>query len=119
MLASVHDSVIMRADRGYWCLPEIDLGLPLTSEMCAALAAHIELKILAQAALTGRRFSAKDAVAAGITAESQAENNVLPRAIEIASGLADKNRRVTAAHKTLLYGEAIANTTAGWREKRE
>jgi Delta3-Delta2-enoyl-CoA isomerase len=115
MLASVHDSVIMRADRGYWCLPEVDLGFPLTPEMYAALAAHIELKVLAQASLTGRRFSAEDAVAAGIAAESQGEDNVLPRAVEIASGLADKNRRVIAAHKTLLYGQAIANTV-GARE---
>jgi enoyl-CoA hydratase/carnithine racemase len=119
MFASVHDAVIMRADRGYWCLPEVDLGLPLTPEMYAALAAHIELKVLAQAALTGRRFSAEDAVAAGIAVERQAENNVLPRAVEIASGLADKSRRVIAAHKTLLYGEAIAKTTAGWRDRRE
>ena len=119
MLASAHDAVIMRADRGYWCLPEVDLGLPLTPQMYATLAAHLDPKILAQAALTGRRFSADDAVAAGIAVELQAENNVLPRAVEIASGLADKSRHVIAAHKTLLYGEAIANTTPVWRGRRE
>src|SRR3954463_3515242 len=29
MLAVAHDYVVMREDRGFWCLPEVDLGLPL------------------------------------------------------------------------------------------
>jgi enoyl-CoA hydratase/carnithine racemase len=29
MLATAHDFRVMRDDRGYWCLPEVDLGLPL------------------------------------------------------------------------------------------
>ena len=114
MLASVHDCVVMRADRGYWCLPEVDLGLPLTKEMYAALAAHLEPRALALAALTGHRFSAEEAVAAGIATEAVPEDEVLARAIEIASGLAEKNRGVIAAHKSLLYGDAIAITTARW-----
>ena len=118
MLAAVHDRVVMRADRGYWCLPEVDLGLPLTPEMYAALAAHLDRRVLAEAALTGRRFSAEQAVAAGIVAEAQPEDDVLPRSIEIASGLADKSRRVVAAHKALLYGDVVAATTAGWRKTR-
>jgi enoyl-CoA hydratase/carnithine racemase len=114
MLASVHDCVIMRADRGYWCLPEVDLGLPLTPEMYAALEAHVEPRALARAALTGHRFSAEDAVLAGIATEAVAEEEVLTRAISVASAMADKNRSVIAAHKSLLYGEAIATTTARW-----
>ena len=91
----------MRADRGYWCLPEVDLGLPLTPEMYAALAAHVEPRTLARAALTGERFTALDAVAAGIATEALPEEEVLPRAIEIAEGLAAKNRSVIGAHKSL------------------
>jgi Delta3-Delta2-enoyl-CoA isomerase len=115
MLASVHDSVIMRADRGYWCLPEVDLGLPLTPEMYAALAAHLEPRTLARAALTGERFTAVDAVAAGIATEAVPEEEVLSRAIEIAEGLAAKNRSVIGAHKSLLYGDAIAFTKERWQ----
>jgi enoyl-CoA hydratase/carnithine racemase len=111
MLASVHDCVVMRSDRGYWCLPEVDLGLPLTKEMYAALAAHVEPRTLARAALSGHRFSAEEAVAAGIASEAVPEDEVLGRAVEIASGLAEKNRGVIAAHKSLLYGDAIAITT--------
>jgi enoyl-CoA hydratase/carnithine racemase len=112
MLASVHDCVIMRADRGYWCLPEVDLGLPLTPEMYAALAAHVEPRTLARAALTGHRFSPEEAVASGIATEAVPEAEVLTRAIEVATAMADKNRSVIGAHKSLLYGEAITMTTA-------
>ena len=31
MLAICHDHRVMRADRGYWCLPEVDLGMPFTT----------------------------------------------------------------------------------------
>lgn len=56
MLAAAHDHRIMREDRGYWCLPEADLGLPLTPTMYATLASHVPRPALADAALTGRRY---------------------------------------------------------------
>ena len=37
MFATAHDFRVMRDDRGYWCLPEVDLGLPLTPAMTAVI----------------------------------------------------------------------------------
>jgi len=108
MLASAHDRAVMRQDRGYWCLPEVDLGLPLTPEMHAVLAAHLPPATLAEAALTGRRYPGSEAVAAGIAAEAVPEDAVVARAVEIAAELASKDRGVLRAHKRLLYGEAIS-----------
>jgi Delta3-Delta2-enoyl-CoA isomerase len=65
MLATAHDCVLMRSGRGYWCLPEVDLGLPLTPAMFSVLAAHLPRATLADAALTGRRYTAEDAITAG------------------------------------------------------
>jgi enoyl-CoA hydratase/carnithine racemase len=107
MLAAAHDVRVMRADRGFWCLPEVDLGLPLTPAMYAVLEAHLPRAALAEAALTGRRFSGPDAHAAGIVTEVAPEDGVLPRAIELAAAQAGKDRTVIAAHKRLLYGDAI------------
>ena len=104
MLATAHDYRVMREDRGYWCLPEVDLGLPLTPVMYEVLAAHLPRAALADAALSGRRYSGPEARAAGIVTEVAAEDDVLPRAIEIAAALAGKDRRVIAEHKRLLYG---------------
>jgi Delta3-Delta2-enoyl-CoA isomerase len=108
MLASAHDHVVMRADRGYWCLPEVDLGLPLSPAMYATVAAHLPPPTLRTAALTGRRYTGAEAVEAGIADQVVPEAEVVARAVELAAGLADKNRDVVAAHKRLLYGDAMA-----------
>jgi enoyl-CoA hydratase/carnithine racemase len=107
MLASCHDVVVMREDRGYWCLPEVDLGLPLTPAMFAAVASHLPPKALAEATLTGKRYAGPEAVAAGIAEEVAAEDLVLPRAVELARAMAGKDRGVIGAHKALLRGDLI------------
>src|SRR5262249_29524710 len=38
MLALAHDFRVMRADRGYFCLPEVDINLPLAPGMTALIA---------------------------------------------------------------------------------
>jgi Delta3-Delta2-enoyl-CoA isomerase len=106
VLAIAHDFLVMRADRGYWCMPEADLGLPVTAPMYAVLEAKLPRRAAQQAILTGRRFGGTDAAAAGIVHEAVAEDQVLPRAIELAAGLAAKDRRTLAAHKRLLFGAA-------------
>ena len=107
MLACAHDQIIMRADRGYWCLPEVDLGLPLTPAMYATVAAHLPGPTLAEAVLTGHRYGGVEACAAGIASEAVAEDEVLTRAVTVAAEMAAKDRTVLAAHKELLYGEAL------------
>jgi Delta3-Delta2-enoyl-CoA isomerase len=111
MLATAHDHLIMREDRGYWCLPEVDLGLPLTPAMFAVVAAHLPPTTLRESALTGRRYGGPDAVAAGIADAVAPEPDVVDHAVALATGLADKNRKVIAAHKRLLFGDAL--TTCG------
>jgi enoyl-CoA hydratase/carnithine racemase len=108
MLATAHDHLVMREDRGYWCLPEVDLGLPLTPAMYATVAAHLPEATRRDAALTGRRYAGPEALAAGIVHEIVAEDAVLDRAVEVAAALAGKNRDVIAEHKRLMYGDAIA-----------
>lgn len=113
MLARAHDAVVMREDRGYWCLPEVDLGLPLTPAMHATVATHVPGATMAEAALTGRRYTGPEAVAAGIADETALEGEVVPRAVELAAAMAGKNRDVIRAHKALLHGDAIATCGAG------
>jgi enoyl-CoA hydratase/carnithine racemase len=104
MLAAAHDFRVMREDRGYWCIPEVDLGLPLTPIMYAVLAAHIPRPALTEAALTGRRFSGPEALERGIVTELAAEDALVERAIELAAAHAGKDRKVIAEHKRLLHG---------------
>jgi len=106
-LAVAHDFAVMRLDRGYWCMPEADLGLPLTPEYVSLLRAKLPSRALHEALVTGRRYGGPDALAAGIVHQVAAEDEVLAQAVKLAADLAGKDRRTLAEHKRLLYGEAI------------
>jgi enoyl-CoA hydratase/carnithine racemase len=106
MLSSAFDLRIMREDRGYWCLPEVDLGLPLTAGMTATVTARLPAPAAADAMLTGRRYDAHAALAIGIVDDVAPESEVLDRAIATATEMATKNRSVIAEHKRQLFGAA-------------
>ena len=114
MLAVSHDHSVMRFDRGYWCIPEVDLGLPLTPEMYAVLSARIDRPALAEAILTGKRYTASEAAAVRIVDEVASRDELVDRALEVAAGQATKDRSVLRIHKRLLYSDvldAVGETT--------
>jgi enoyl-CoA hydratase/carnithine racemase len=108
MLAAACDARVMRDDRGWWCLPEADLGLPLTEAMFATVASRLSGPTLQEAVVTGRRYTGPEAVAAGIAQAAVPEAEVVDRAVEMAAAMAGKDRATLAAHKRLLHGAAAA-----------
>lgn len=98
----------MREDRGYWCLPEVDLGLPVTEAMFATVTARLTVATAAEALNTARRYTAAEALAAGIVEHTAPEAAVLARALALAAPMAAKNRSVIGQHKRLLFGAAAA-----------
>lgn len=107
LLTAAHDFAVMREDRGYWCMPEADLGLPLTAEYLSVLSAKLPARTLQQAVVTGRRYGGQDALTEGIVHQVATEADVVPAAMRLAAQMARKDRRTIAEHKRLLYGEAI------------
>lgn len=107
MLASAHDAIVMREDRGYWCLPEVDLGLPLTPAMYHTVATKVPKATMAEASLTGRRYTGPEAVTAGIAAAAAPESSVVSLAVSMAAEQAGKDRNVVRKHKELLHAEAL------------
>jgi enoyl-CoA hydratase/carnithine racemase len=112
MLTCAADLRVMRSDRGYWCLPEVDLGFPLTVPMMRVVTARLPWPAAQEAILTGRRYTANEALEAGIVDEVAAEDAVVDRAVELAAPMAVKDRSVIAAHKRLLFGDAAV--ACGW-----
>ena len=45
MLALAHDDRVMRADRGFFLFPEVDIGLPFSSGMSALISAHTSHRV--------------------------------------------------------------------------
>src|SRR3954454_16505102 len=107
MLSLAHDFRVMRADRGFWCLPEADIRIPFTAPMAALIQARLSKKTAHEAMTTARRYGGEDAAAAGIADHPVAEGDVLPRAIEIAGALAAKDGATLAAIKEGMYPDAL------------
>lgn len=89
MFALSHDHRVMRSDRGFWNLPEAQLGMPFPAGMNALVSTRLGHPVASTAMLTSRRYGAEDAVAAGIVHEAADADSVLDRAVEVASGLAE------------------------------
>lgn len=107
MLALAHDHLIMREDRGYFCLPEADLGLPFTPGMNSLLLNRLPRRSAHEAMVTGRRFGGRDAVEAGIVDRAVPEEDVVSAAIDWAGGQAPKNPDTLRAIKGRMYEETI------------
>jgi Delta3-Delta2-enoyl-CoA isomerase len=99
MLTCAFDHRVMRADRGYWCLNEAEIGLPLTRRMTAAVLGRLPRATALEAMLTARRYAGPEALAAGIVEETADEDAVVTAAIDRAAQVASKHRSVIATHK--------------------
>ena len=108
MLAAACDARVMRADRGWWCLPEADLGLPLTDPMFAVVTNKLDRSVAHEAIVTGRRYTGPEAVAAGIAHAAVPESEVVEHAVALATAMAGKSRATLATHKRQLSGAAAA-----------
>jgi enoyl-CoA hydratase/carnithine racemase len=111
MLALAHDLIVMRGDRGYFCLPEVDLGIPFTAGMNALIRSRLPIATAHEAMTTARRYGGEDARAAGIVAATAGEREVLDVAIARAQDRAAKAGPVFGAIKARLYAEVIAELT--------
>ena len=108
MLALACDLRVMRADRGFVCLPEVDIGIPFTPGMTALLRTRLSPATANEAMVFGRRYGGHDAVTAGLVDEVASEERVVAAAIERAGPLAGKPRATVQAIKRGLYADALA-----------
>jgi enoyl-CoA hydratase/carnithine racemase len=106
-LLVAHDYRLMRADRGFFCMPEIDMRAFLHPGMTALLAARLPGQTVHEVLATGRRYGGGDAKAAGIVEEALPERELLQRALAIAAPLASKAHPVMKRIKADLYPHVL------------
>ncbi|HEY2775487.1 MAG TPA: enoyl-CoA hydratase-related protein [Candidatus Binatia bacterium] len=111
MLALAHEWRVMRSDRGFFCLPELDLGMPLVLGMRTLIREKIGVRAYRDTVLTGGRLGADDCLRIGIVDQVAAEAEVLPAAVERLRPLAGKNRDACRVLKRGLYAELLADLT--------
>jgi len=113
MMALAHDHRVMRTDRGYCCLPEIDLGLPLHPGMTALIQSRLPKQGAHEAIVSGARYGAEQACAAGIVQDVGAEDEVVEKAIARVAPYTGKSRETMYALKAGLYPHVLEALGAG------
>jgi enoyl-CoA hydratase/carnithine racemase len=108
MLALAHDQRVMRFDRGFFCLPEVDIGIPFTLGMNALITARLSARVAHEAMTTGRRYGGDAAAAAGIVEQAVDGELVLQTAVELGAALASKDPATLGAIKQRLYASPLA-----------
>ena len=107
MIAIAHDFRVMRADRGFFCFPEVDIQIPFTPGMAALIQSRLSKKSAHEAMTTGRRYGGTDAFGAGIVDAVAGEGEVLDAALALARPLAGKPGATLGTIKSRMYAEAL------------
>ena len=111
MLTLAHDFRVMREDRGYWCLPEVDIDLPFAPGMNALITARLTPQIAHEAMTTARRYGGGEAQQAGIVDRAVPEPDVLPAALDLARANTSKAGPTLAAIKAAIYADTLTTLT--------
>ncbi len=107
MLSLAHDFRVMRADRGFWCLPEAEINIPFTPGMSALIQSRLAPRTAHEAMTTARRYGGEDALAAGIVDHAVSEDAVRPTAIGIARAQAGKAGPTLGTIKSRMYTSVL------------
>jgi enoyl-CoA hydratase/carnithine racemase len=113
MFALAHDLRVQRADRGWLCLPEVDLGLQLHPLQLSLIQAKLTPAAVSESILAGRRWDAGAAVAAGVVDAAAEEADLLRAAVDLALARSGKARAIVTALKSDLYASTLALTPGG------
>ena len=102
------DYRVMRADRGWFCISEVDVGVPIGPPMTNLLKSKVSPQVARDAILSGHRYTAEEAVAAGLADAMASEEELLGKAKEMAAALATKERGIFGKLKQTLNASAAA-----------
>ncbi|GBD85546.1 carnitinyl-CoA dehydratase [bacterium BMS3Abin02] len=108
MWSLAHDFRVMRADRGFWSMPEVDIEIPFTEGMAALIQARLSPQVAHTVMTTAHRYGGAEAAGVGIVERAVSEEDVLPAAIEMAAALAEKDPATLQAIKQGMYASVVA-----------
>ena len=110
MLALCHDIRCMRADRGFICANEIELGLTIPNPELALFRHKIPMSAFFQTVQLAKRWTGPEALAAGIVQHIDEQDQLLSSAMSKAQELSrlGANRDAYGQLKEQLYGENAA-----------
>ncbi|OZD18243.1 enoyl-CoA hydratase/isomerase family protein [Rhodococcus sp. 06-156-3C] len=114
MFALAHDYRIMREDRGYLCLPEVDINVPFTPGMAALVQAKLSPQAAMTAMTTGHRYGGTAAFAAGLVDGAATVDELLETARGVLTPIVGKDRQTLQTIKSTMF----ASVTSALRPAR-
>lgn len=106
ILCCAFDFRFMRSDRGFFCFPEVDLGIPFLPGMIALIKKAIPQYKVEELHYTGKRATAEECAAHHIITRACHINDLMKEALAFAQGL-DKRREIIALMKERMYPDVV------------
>ncbi|MFI9615721.1 enoyl-CoA hydratase-related protein [Streptomyces sp. NPDC052023] len=107
MFSLAHDFRLMRADRGFWCLPEADINISFTPAMSSLIQSRLTPQTAHHAMVSARRYGGQEAAAAGIVDHAVGEGELRAAGLELALAHASKAGDTLGSIKTRMYAPAL------------
>lgn len=111
LLSLAHDYRIMRDDRGFFCLPSVDIGIPFSPGMSALITAKLPQPVAHDLVVSCRRIGGREAAAAGVVHRAVEEGEVLQVSKELASAYSGKDGETLHTVKRRMYADAASMLT--------
>lgn len=108
VLACCFDFRFMRKGRGYFCFPEVDLGIPFTPSMTAIVKKAIPMDMVVDMQLTGRGLTAEECEARHIIRKACSMEEIVGEAMSFAKGL-NKEREIVSKLKNVMHMDILKN----------
>jgi enoyl-CoA hydratase/carnithine racemase len=107
LLSLAHDRRVMRAERGWWCMPEAEHGWHLQPAMTGLLRRRLSPATAHEVIVLARRYTGPEALAAGIVDAVAPGDHAVADAVALAAPHAAKRHDALALLKHDLYADAI------------
>ncbi len=107
ILSCACDFRFMRSDRGFFCFPEVNIGIPFRWGMNAFMKKAIPLHILSQMEFTGNRYTAPELEKLNIIVKACAnQEDLMAQALSFSKTL-QKKRGIFGKIKERLYSDIV------------
>jgi enoyl-CoA hydratase/carnithine racemase len=106
IMSCAFDFRFMRSDRGFFCFPEVDLGIPFLPGMIAIIKKAIPLYKFEEMQYSGKRATAEECEAHHIAIKACHIDDLMNEAISFAKVL-NKRREVIAEMKKRMYKDIV------------
>jgi enoyl-CoA hydratase/carnithine racemase len=113
LLALAHDQRVQNADRGWFCLPEIDLQMRFNPFQLGLVVGKLSRPTAQEAVLGGVRYDGNASLAAGIVDAVGGPDDLIGIATELAAPRVGKNRPIVQTLKGDLYAGMLEKLDQG------